>query len=133
MIEFNSFLKENIAVSFNEDPVLFRQELITFLSLCESHDIKWCSGDPAVSCFMLSPIIEGRNCVSYFYGDRLTEGGNDVITGLCCGMKESYLKEGYTIIPSTDFSISDEIKRFASFNLDKLNDTFLLLGSSKMQ
>ena len=64
MIEFNSFLKENIAVSFNSDPVLFKQELIAFLTLCESHDIKWFSGDPAVFAPMLFSAIAYQDCIS---------------------------------------------------------------------
>lgn len=94
MTEFNSFLNDKIAVSFNSDPALFKQELIAFLTLCESNGIDWYSGDPALDEDMIDYLQVGK-CICYI--------GTGIYKGLAYSREGHFLEDGFTVVPSTDF------------------------------
>lgn len=107
MTEFNSFLNDKIAVSFNSDHALFKQELIAFLTLCESNGIDWSSGDPALDEDMIDYLQVGK-CISYCspYVSPLMELMEDFAgynSGLAYSSSDVYLRDGYNVVPCTDF------------------------------
>ena len=99
---FDSFVDDKIAVSFNSDPELFKQELTAFLTLCASHDLKWRIGDPALDADMVYYLPVGY-CICYL---DINICPPDPRIGLACSEEQDFLKDGYTIVPSTEFDFN---------------------------